>query len=157
MRRHPFVILLPLSTLGLLGLVPVLIFVVFYSYVITPSFFQPFLFLSSVYYLILWLLAFRSLTIYTLNTVIVTNKRIIDNDQHGFFDREISELHLYRVQDVTVYVKGIIRTVLHYGDIIVQTAASDKQFIFEEIPEPEKAKDAIMKAVASRHSGVKFS
>lgn len=155
LRKHPFVVLLPLSTFGFIGLVPILLFVVFYSYIINSSFFLAFLFLLSVCYLVLWLFAFYSLTIYTLNTVIVTDKRIIDNNQHGFFNRQVSELHLYRVQDITVHTQGVIKTVLRYGDVIVQTAASDKQFIFHQVPEPEKVKNIIMKTVASKHSGVR--
>ena len=155
LRRHPFVVTLPLSFYALAGLVPVVILLVFYSLIVSSPFFISFLFLSSIYYLALWLLAFRALTMYTLNTVIVTDKRIIDRDQNGFFDRDVSELHLYRVQDITIHTRGIIKTVLGFGDIIVQTAASEKRFIFPEIAKPEKVKDTIMKIIISKRSGIK--
>jgi hypothetical protein len=154
LRRHPFVVMMPLGFVGFLALAPILIFVVFYSYIVN-SYMNIFLFLSSLYYMFLWLIAFYLLTMYVLNTVIITNKRIIDRDQHGFFDQKVSELHLYRVQDATVYTKGIIPTTLRYGDVIVQTAGMEQKFIFHEVPHPESVKASIMKAVSMTHAGVK--
>jgi uncharacterized membrane protein YdbT with pleckstrin-like domain len=155
LRKHPFTILLPLNLFLLAGLAPILIFIIFYSSITESLYFLPFIFLSSIFYLGLWLVIFYHLTIYMLNTVIITDKRIIDRDQHGFFNQEISELHLNRVQDVTAYTKGALKTFLHYGDVHVQTASSEKQFIFHDVANPEKLKTDIMKVVAEKHSGVK--
>jgi uncharacterized membrane protein YdbT with pleckstrin-like domain len=154
LRRHPFVVMMPMGFVGSLALAPIFVFVVFYSYIMA-SYLSLFLFISSLYYMVLWLIAFYLLTMYVLNTVIITNKRIIDRDQHGFFDQKVSELHLYRVQDVTVYTKGIIPTTLRYGDVIVQTAGIEQKFIFHEVPHPELVKASIMKAVSMANSGVK--
>jgi len=154
LRRHPFVALLPVSTACTFALAPILIFAVFYSYIV-DTYLTIFLFFTSLYYMILWIFAFYFLTMYTLNTVIVTNKRIIDRDQLGFFDRVVSELHLYRVQDITVSTKGVIPTILHYGDVIVQTAGVEQKFVFHEMPQPEKVRAAIMKVVSMTNSGVK--
>jgi uncharacterized membrane protein YdbT with pleckstrin-like domain len=89
--------------------------------------------------------------------VIITDRRIIENEQHGFFNRKISELHAYRVQDVSVHTNGIVETMLHFGDIVVQTAASEKQFVFHKIPNPEEVKDSIMKIVSTHQSKVRLS
>lgn len=155
LRQHPFVILIPFIIYVLVGLVPIVVFFAFHTYIADSIFFLLFLFLSSLFYLILWLLMFYTLTMYTLNTVILTDKRLIDRDQHGFFDRSVSELHIYRVQDVAIYTKGAIKTFLHYGDVIVQTAASEERFKFHNVPAPEEVKNTIMRVVASRQSGVK--
>ena len=156
LRKHPFVIILPLSLLGLAGILPILVIFVFHAYVTDHSLFLTFLFLSSIYYIMLWVASFYILTMYTLNTIIITDKRIIDNDQRAFFNRQVSELHVYRIQDVTVYTRGVIETFLHFGDVVVQTAASEKQFIFHQIPRPEEVKDIIMKVASARHAGVKI-
>src|SRR3989338_6903662 len=155
LRKHPFIALVPVSTISFFALVPVLVFLIFYSAVVSSSYFGLILFLATVYYMALWLFAFYYLAMYTLNTVVVTNKRIIERTQNGFFDRQVSELHIYRIQDITVLVKGIIPTTLYYGDILVQTAASEKEFIFRQIPHPEEVKNAIMKAVSMANAGVK--
>ena len=154
-RKHPFVALLPISIFIIVGIFPILIYLLFAAKIFSNDYFTPFLFISSIFYGFIWLGAFYFLTMYTLNTVIITNKRIIDNDQHGFFDRKVSELHLYRVQDVSTHTRGIIQTMLHFGDMEVQTAAADRQFVFDNIPKPELVKDTVMRVVASAHSGIK--
>src|SRR3989344_454563 len=98
---------------------------------------------------------FVVLPMYPLNTVTITDRRIIDKDQHGFFNQKVSELHVNRIQDVTVHTKGILETLLHFGKIIVQTAASEKQFVFHQMPDPEQVKDVIMKAIASKKPEMK--
>ena len=143
LRRHPFIALLPVSTLGLFCLVPIFIFFIFYSYIVA-NFLLLFLFASSVYLMII-----------SLNTVILTDRRIIEREQSGFFNRKVSELHIYRIQDITVSTKGVLPTMIHYGDIIVQTAGMEQSFIFKQIPRPEEAKNAIMRIVSMANAGVK--
>ena len=155
LRRHVFTILAPLSLFFLIGLVPIVAGTFFMSYIITYKLVALFFFLSSVWYLVLWIAIFYSLTIYTLDTVIITDHRIIDNDQRGLFYRSVSELHSHRIQDVSTYTNGLIETLLKFGDITVQTAGSEKQFVFRQIPDPDKVKDTIMQIAHSRDSGVK--
>ncbi|MBI2086957.1 MAG: PH domain-containing protein [Candidatus Zambryskibacteria bacterium] len=157
LRRHYFTILVPLILLGLAGFVPVVAWTIFEMQLRILGLTSLFFFVSSIWYLALWLSTFYFLTIYILNTVIVTDRRIIDNDQHGFFNREVSELHTYRVQDVSVHTNGIIETFLSFGDIVVQTAASEKQFVFHQIPEPERVKDIVMKIVSEHRSKMRLS
>ncbi len=106
--------------------------------------------ISAVYYLFLWYAFFYSLTMYTLDSWIVTNMRIINSVQTGFFNRQISELALDKIQDVTVHTKGALATFINYGDINVQTAGSERHFIFEQIGQPQAVKDQIMELVATK-------
>ena len=155
LRRHPFTILLPLSLFGLAGFVPVVVGLIFWLPILAHGWLNLFLSISSVWFLAFWLAIFYSLTIYTLDTVIITDRRIIDSDQRGLFNRKISELHSHRIQDVSTHTNGLIETILKFGDITVQTAASEKQFIFHQIPKPDRVKDVIMQVARSRDSGVK--
>lgn len=75
----------------------------------------------------------------------MTNKRIIDAEQRGLFSREVSEFKLYRVQDVTIEIKGVLPTFLNYGNVYIQTAGEAKEFVFKQIPNPRQAKDLIIK------------
>lgn len=102
------------------------------------------------YYMLLWYAFFYALTMYTLDSWIVTNMRIINSVQQGFFNRNISELVLDRVQDVSLSLDGAIPTMLNYGNIKVQTAGSEKHFVFEQIPHPQAVKDKIMELVESK-------
>lgn len=155
LRRHPFTILVPLTLFGLACFVPILVGAIFWSYLLTYGWLNLYLFVSSLWFLGLWLAIFHSLTIYTLNTVAITDRRIIDSDQHGLFNRKISELHSHRVQDVSTHTNGLIETVLKFGDVTVQTAARDQQFVFHQVPRPDRVKDVIMQIARSRDSGVK--
>jgi len=73
---------------------------------------------------------------YYLDVYIITNERIVDIKQTGFFRREINELHLREVQDVSARVKGFFSTIFHFGDIFIQTAGERENFIFVSIPHP---------------------
>jgi len=152
LRRHPFTILLRIIFLGLASLIPVVIGAAFMALLESNGWLTLFLLISSLWYLALWISAFYALMMYTLNTVIITDKRIIDSDQHGFFHREISELHSSRIQDVSIKTSGVLETFFKFGDVTVQTAASEKKFVFHEMPEPENVKDTIMKLAHTQRS-----
>jgi uncharacterized membrane protein YdbT with pleckstrin-like domain len=150
-RRHPFFILAKMVLFVILILVPVAVGVSFLPFLLSHDILGLFFFASSVWYLLLWLGIFYALTMYTLDVWIVTDRRIIDSIQHGFFNRTVSELHLARIQDISVETKGMIQTFLKFGDLHVQTAGTEDKFYFSQIPDPGKVKDEIMR-VASAHS-----
>lgn len=101
--------------------------------------------LISAYYLFIWLFSFFSFVDYYLDLWIVTNERIIDVHQKGFFSRIISEQRLYRIQDVTSEVHGFFPTVLKYGEVHIQTAGARQRFLFHEIPGPEAVRNMVIR------------
>lgn len=105
----------------------------------------PFInFLLTLY--LMMLLAFLYLTWmdYYLDMWIITNERIIDVEQFGLFSREISEIPISRVQDVTIEVHGIIETILKFGTLRIQTAG-EREFTIHSVPRLYEAKDAILR------------
>jgi|SRR3989338_471761 len=145
LRRHWFVIYLTISFFSLLALVPIIIGLVFFNFLYVNEIFEIFLFFSSLWYLFIWSSLFYSLTMYTLDVWIVTDRRIIDSTQKGFFHRNISEMHMDRIQDITTNINGVIETFLDFGELQVQTAGTEERLRFLQIPEPEKVKSEIMK------------
>ncbi|TSC91153.1 MAG: hypothetical protein G01um10142_92 [Parcubacteria group bacterium Gr01-1014_2] len=101
-------------------------------------------FLLSLYILSVWYFLFKTLTDFYLDTWIVTDHRILEIHQLGLFKRDISELRLSKIQDVTVKVEGLLPTFFNYGTVIVQTAAEIPEFKFEQIPYPQQVKDKIL-------------
>jgi uncharacterized membrane protein YdbT with pleckstrin-like domain len=101
------------------------------------------LLLASVYYLTVWLVAFTAFIDYYLDFWIVTNDRIINVEQH-LFARTISELDLYKIQDVTGESKGFLQTMFDYGNVYVQTAGATERFNFEEVPGPREVASKII-------------
>ena len=109
-----------------------------------------------IYVAAIWLFLLGTFVDYYLNTWIVTSFRIIDADQVGLFKRTVSELHLANVQDVTTEVKGLLPTMLNYGNVLVQTAGEEDLFRFENAPHPEHVKEEIMKLVEVEKEKYRF-
>lgn len=101
-------------------------------------------FLLSLYLLFVWYFLFRALTDFYLDTWIVTDHRILEIHQHDLFKRDISELRLSKIQDVSVKIEGFFATFFNYGSVVIQTAGVIPEFIFEQIPNPNQVKDKIL-------------
>lgn len=103
----------------------------------------------SVYLLFIWLLFFFSIIDYFLDIWIITDKRIIDIQQNGFFSRAISEQMVAKIQDISSDTHGFLPTVWKYGNLTVQTAAQTNKFYFEEISNPEEVRDLLIRLAAA--------
>lgn len=103
--------------------------------------------LGCAYYLGIWMFACFDLVDYYLDVWIVTTERIINIEQHGLFNRTVAELHLGNVQDVTSEVKGVLKTLLIFGDVLIQTSAEKTRFHFKDIPRPDEVKETILRLV----------
>ena len=106
-----------------------------------------------VWLLVTWTSAWGAFTRYFLNVWVLTNMRIVDVKQRKYFSREVSGLFLSRVQDVTTDVSGVLPSLLGIGDIKVQTAAEDVEFVMKGIPHPEMMRDIILKYVSTKTEG----
>ena len=94
-----------------------------------------------------WLQFFNQFIDYYLDVSVITNTRIVDVEQTGLFGRTISELDLYKVQDVTSEVKGFWRSLFQYGFVYVQTAGETQRFVFENIPNAHAVRKQILELV----------
>lgn len=101
------------------------------------------LFLFSLYILIILALSFAVWINYRLDVWIITTRRIIDVEQRGLFNREVSEFLIANVQDITTEVPGMIMTLLDFGDMTIQTAG-EKNFVVRDVPHLEEAKKIIL-------------
>lgn len=144
--RHWFVLVSKLLAYVFLLFLPSVVWIFINPYLINFGLDDVFWFLVSVYMFIWWLSLFYALTMYFLDTWIVTDHRILDNEQHGFFNRSVSELHLSRIQDISVKIVGPIQTFLDFGYLEIQTAGTEPKFFFKNISHPNKVRDEIMRA-----------
>jgi uncharacterized membrane protein YdbT with pleckstrin-like domain len=94
----------------------------------------------------IWMALFGVWTNYYLDVWTVTNKRLITVDQRGLFHRDTGSFRLERLQDINVNVRGILATLLKFGDLEAETASSDKNFVARGIPDPQGLKALILKA-----------
>lgn len=93
--------------------------------------------------LIGWVTFFVIWTNYYLDVLVVTDRKIIDIEQMGFFHREVSTVKLENIEDITVNISGVIATFLDYGTLKIQTAAESREFIIRDVPQPNKVKSVI--------------
>jgi uncharacterized membrane protein YdbT with pleckstrin-like domain len=111
---------------------------------IEPWHFTLFVLGASIFFLFGLLFIFQSFMDYWLDVFIVTDKRILDIQQKGLFNRTVSELRMYRIQDVTAEIKGFWRTIFNYGSIYIQTAGEKERFDFADIPRPNDVAKIIL-------------
>lgn len=98
----------------------------------------------SIYYLSIILFFYTYYTTYYQNLLVVTNDRLIFIQQISLFARTISELDLFKIQDISSEVKGFLPSIFHYGTIRVQTAGTVEKFIINKIHDPEKLRRTIL-------------
>ena len=140
-RKHWITLALPLFLVLLTALIPIIIYPL-----ITPTllYFDFYWFLSSAFWFFLWNLFFFNLMIYSLNTLVITNKRVIETKQLGFFKYSANEFQKDKIQDISVKIIGILPSLLNYGNLEIQTAGSENKFNFTNFPDPEKIKQIIL-------------
>ena len=151
-RKHWFMIAAPSLSFIVLIFVPIiaLSFLPAIEQAIPLPISAPFVyFILTLYSMVVVLLFFLMWTNYYLDMWIITSERIVDIEQHGLFQREIAEIPLSRVQDVTIEIHGIIETFLKFGTIRIQTAG-EREFFIRGVPKLYEIKDAIL--TYSQHS-----
>jgi len=135
-----------ISFLGFVGLtlgmtLVLVVFLIILAF-LSPDFFIAFrshlILISSAYFLFVLAFFLVGWIDYYFDVVIVTDRRIIDIHQRGLFSREIDELDILHVEDVSARTKGILPTIFRYGNVYVQTAGAARNFLFESVPYPQK-------------------
>jgi uncharacterized membrane protein YdbT with pleckstrin-like domain len=87
---------------------------------------------------------------------IVTNQRIRQITQHGFFGKDVVELRLSKIQNISYNIPGLSGELFHFGTIVIQTFVGD--LVINNVEHPDKIynklQDAASQAVASElHQG----
>lgn len=151
LRRHPISLLGDFAMIVVVALVPVGVMILsgdLWPQLLAGPLTRPTIVLAmSAYYLVVWLFFITTFVDYYLDIWIVTTYRVVSVEQHSLFSRTISELDLAKVQDVTSEVKGVIPSVLNYGNVHVQTAAEKERFVFEQIPRAHDVRKRLLDLV----------
>lgn len=85
-----------------------------------------------------------ALTNYYLDIIFVTSKRIIDLDQKGLFARNVVIAPIEKMQDIKIEVNGLLATFFNFGDLYIQTAGEQREFVIKGIRRAQDAKDIIL-------------
>ncbi len=100
--------------------------------------------LFGVLILLLWIGFFIVYTNYFLDVWILTNQRVVDIDQKNLFVREISTIRIEKIQDVTVDISGLFPSIFGYGNISIQSAGAEKEFVIRNAKNPNHVKELIL-------------
>ena len=156
LRRHWFAPFTIIFWFIVLSVIPISIYWFFvetiHGWLAHPFFGPVIIVFASMYFLSVWLFAFLEFTDYFLDTWIITNERILNNEQDGLFKRTESELNLVSIQDVTAETHGILQTIFTFGNVRIQTAGEKERFNFKNVDNPEKIKALIMRLVEDKRS-----
>ncbi len=151
LRRHPVTFVPQILLFILLMAVPFVVYFLInnlYPTVLDPMtseiLFPLAVLIASIYYLGLYLFFYSQFIEFYLDMWIVTNDRIVDVEQNGLFSRTISELDLYRVQDVTVDMNGFFPSIFKYGHVRVKTASQNLGIVFHNVPNPNEIREALI-------------
>jgi ABC-type proline/glycine betaine transport system permease subunit len=101
-----------------------------------------------VWFFIVWNFIFIIWTDHFLDVLIITNLHLIDIENIGLWNREISTLKLKNIQDISSKVIGIIPSILKYGDLEIQTAGSMNNFIIKNVQNPDLVRQKINAQIA---------
>lgn len=142
--RHWFVIFSVLIAFVLLAIMPFVVYAFIQPWLIMWDLTNLFMVALLIYFIIWWNGLFYRITMYLLDNWIITDRRVLDNEQQGFFKRTLSEMHLSKIQDVTVEVRGLIPSFLNYGNVEIQTAGAENKFMFKQVPNPAGLKSLLM-------------
>lgn len=90
------------------------------------------------WYLLALAIAIQGFLSWFFSVNIITNKRVIDVDFDNLIYRKISDAKLDHIEDVTVKMGSVIRTLFDFGDVEIQTAAEMREIIFWAVPHPDR-------------------
>lgn len=142
LRRHAMAIMKRIFIFVILGIIPIVIYILVRLRTDWLNDNSSFLYmiavlLASIFYLYILLFIYHAWVDYYLDIWIVTNERVISIEHKGLFHRTVSELRLDKIQDVSSEMKGFLPIIFRYGDLSVQTASETDKFNFHEVPHPE--------------------
>ncbi|MEK7642776.1 MAG: PH domain-containing protein [Patescibacteria group bacterium] len=119
------------------------------------------LFAYFLWVLVLWVIFFIEWTDYYLDVWILTNKRIVDIEQRGFFHRHVTSFRYEQIQDITVNTKGLIATFFKFGTLHIHTAGSTSgttehdDIIIDHAANPEEIRTLVAKEQEKNYMHVK--
>ena len=77
------------------------------------------------------------------NVGIATTQRIVDIDFHSVLYKEVTVAMLGKVEDVTSKTGGFFSSIFDYGNVFLQTAGTEANIEFLNIPKPSRVAEII--------------
>jgi signal transduction histidine kinase len=94
-------------------------------------------------FLILWIILCAVWTMYYLDALVVTDRRIFYAEQQNMVNRSIAEWDIEGAR-VGVSISGVLQSLFKYGTLTIETAGQEPALI-PDIPDPERVSAVILK------------
>lgn len=85
---------------------------------------------------------------------ILTSERIIGAKQKGLFSREVKEIDLEKVTDITYSVSGFLSTVMELGNVNIKSS-SGMVIDMENVSKPSIVREVLMKLIEKKSKSKK--
>ncbi len=80
--------------------------------------------------------SFRAFFISKYNSIVITNNRIFNIEQVGFFNRTVSFIFYNDVINISHTISGVFNSIFNCGDINIESKIPENSFIIENIRKP---------------------
>ena len=90
--------------------------------------------------------------IWYYSVFILTNQRLRQITQKGFFGSDVVELKLSKIHNISYNVPGFSGEVFHFGTITIQTYVGD--LVIQNVENPEKIYDLLQDATEAAERGI---
>lgn len=109
-----------------------------------------------IWYMILTAYIIENFLHWYYNIYIVSNRHIVDINYSSLLSRSVVEVKLEDVQSQKSAIKGVIRQLFNFGNVIIETAAENQRIEFIDVPKPDLVADRVqdLKSVIVDGGGV---
>ncbi|MCX6817075.1 MAG: hypothetical protein NTZ93_04360 [Candidatus Beckwithbacteria bacterium] len=90
------------------------------------------------WYLLLIAYVYEKFISWYYQVFIITDERIIDINFSNLIYKELSEAKIDNIEDVSYHQGGMLRAAFNFGDVVMQTAGAEREFMIESAPEPNR-------------------
>ncbi len=91
-----------------------------------------------LWYLLSLAIAIQGFLSWFFSVNIITDKRVIDVDFDNLIYRKITDCEITHIEDATVKMGSVVRTLFDFGDVLIQTAAEIPEITFYAVPHPDR-------------------
>lgn len=139
LRAHPVTQLAWIFTSLIIFLLPFF----FNIFLINNLSVQQIVFINLFWYGFFFSYVFINVLNYLFNVGIITNQRVVDVDFSNVLYKEFTASSISKIEDVTVKSGGFTASFFNYGDLFIQTAGTEANIEFINIPSPTEAAQII--------------
>src|SRR5260221_8528760 len=90
------------------------------------------------WYLLTLAIAIQGFLSWFFSVNIITNLRVMDVDFENLIYRKVTDAKIENIEDVTVKMGSVVRTLFDFGDVLIQTAAEVPEVEFLAVPHQDR-------------------